>query len=89
MIYCFQDLLSKSTCATTLRRPGESEAYLSKLDELMPAHLAGGGGADGLGFDIDWRVGKMLGRTPTKVGRCRSTISKPELIARLVSAISA
>ena len=59
---------------------------MAKLDEILPAQLAGGGGADGLGFDIDWRVGKMLGRTPTKVGRCRSTVSKPELNARLMSA---
>jgi hypothetical protein len=44
--------------------PGLNAAILSKLHELR-AH-PGGGGADGTGFDLDYRVGKVLGRTPTK-----------------------
>jgi hypothetical protein len=43
--------------------PGQNAAMLSKLHELR-AH-PGGGGADGRGFYIDYRVGKVLGRTPT------------------------
>jgi hypothetical protein len=46
------------------RRPGLNAATLARLHELH-AH-PGGGGADGSGFDIDYRVGKVLGRRPTK-----------------------
>jgi len=46
------------------RLPGLNAATLARLHELH-AH-PGGGGADGSVFDLDYRVGKVLGRTPTK-----------------------
>jgi hypothetical protein len=54
------------------------------LHELH-AH-SGGGGANGSGIDLDYRVGRVLGRTPTKdemaaVGQ-RLLDEKAELVGR-------
>jgi len=82
MINCFQVLHSKLTCATTEWRASSPQLQQAWSDESAPVSAWDGVtvGAEGRVVEIELR---------SKVGRCRLTVSKPDLKACLVSAISA
>jgi len=78
MMNCFQVLLTNSSCGTTYRTVEGSPPIAGTFTLAVTLN----------GTSVD-TAPLAYGANDAQVGRCKSTVSKPELKARLVFAISA